>query len=484
MRLAVRPRTFNIATLFALATFLLIAVRAARTADPNWDTLAYHWPFAARAAGLCDIHCFLMPFSYEGRYAGFPKLWHAIQGLLWNATGSPAFADLLNIAMVAVVCLYLNRRFAVPLAWSWLAFIAIPEVQIQLTASYIDLPLNVAITLALMVVLRMIGAPLADQRFDVATALLALGLAAGSKLQLVPVCLLIWAVIAALACARPASVGFTRRSTTLLVLGLAGALVILPKLMLNAYEFGNPFYPIAITFGPIRLPGPEAMMQLASLSDWWVTSPSPVRWLASVLEFDAFRGRSLPWTLGQGGVLQSSPSFRMGGYFGTYVLGSLAILWWSTRTTPKRAWVVAFVLAMSVVCAWMPLSHELRYYMFWMITLVSTMLALGHSPMFARAEQAVQRRVAHALVAVAATSVILMTGGAYVRTEGPTMAELIGATESVVASVPDGGTLCILNRHRMAFLYSALFHPSRHYRTQALWSDEPAECTRRVDLGP
>ena len=484
MRLAVRPRTFNIATLFALATFLLIAVRAARTADPYWDTLAYHWPFAARAAGICDSQCFLMPFSYEGRYAGFPKLWHAIQGLLWNATGTPAFADLLNIAMVAVLCLYLNRRFAVPLAWSWLAFIAIPEVQIQLSASYIDLPLNVAITLALMVVLRMIGEPWADQRFDVATALLALGLAAGSKLQLVPVCLLIWAVIAALACARPASVGFTRRSTSLLVLGLAGALVILPKLMLNAYDFGNPFYPIAITFGPIRLPGPEAMMQLASLSDWWVTSPSPVRWLASVLEFDAFRGRSLPWTLGQGGVLQSSPSFRMGGYFATYVLGSLAILWWSTRTTPKRAWIVAFVLAISVVCAWMPLSHELRYYMFWMITLVSTMLALGHSPMFARAEQAVQRRVAHALVAIAAASVILMTGGAYVRTEGPTMAELIGNTESVVASVPDGGTLCILHRHRLAFLYSELFHPSRHYRTQALWSDEPAECTRRVDLGP
>ena len=483
MRQAVRSRTSSIATLFAVSTFLLIIIRATRTVDGYWDTLAYHWPFAARIAGLCDVSCFSMSLGSENRYAGFPKLWHAIQGALWNLTGTPGLADLLNIAMVTILCLYLNRRFSVPLAWSWLALIAIPAVQIQLTTSYIDLPLNVAITLALMVVLRMLVEPLGDHRFDVVIAVLALGVAAGSKLQLVPVCLLIWAVIVALAFARPSSVRLTRRWTTLAVLGLAGALVMLPKLMLNAYEFGNPFYPIAIAFGPIVLPGPEAMLQSGSIADWWVAWPSPVRWLASILEIDAFRGRSLPWTLGQGEVLQSNRSFRMGGYFGTYVLGSLAILWWSARTTPKRAWIVAFVVAISVVCASMPLSHELRYYMFWMITLVSTMLALVHSSMFARAEQAIQGSVAHALVAIAATSVIFMTGGAYVRTGGPTLRDLLDDTQSVVASVPDGGVLCILHRHREAFLYSDLFHPPRHYKTRALWSDEPAECTQRVDLG-
>src|SRR5262245_29782765 len=102
-----RSRIPAIPSLFALATLALIVVRAARTVDIYWDTLGYHWPFAARAAGLCGIDCFAMPWTYENRYSGFPKLWHALQGLLWSVTGTPGFADLLAIAMVILLCLYL-----------------------------------------------------------------------------------------------------------------------------------------------------------------------------------------------------------------------------------------------------------------------------------------------------------------------------------------------------------------------------------------
>jgi hypothetical protein len=101
-------------------------------------------------------------------------LWHALQGLLWRATGTPGIADVLGIGMLACLCLYLYRRYAVPLAWSWLAFLAIPEVQIQLTATYVDLPLNAALTLALLVVFRQLVEPSASQRVDIAIALVAL----------------------------------------------------------------------------------------------------------------------------------------------------------------------------------------------------------------------------------------------------------------------------------------------------------------------
>lgn len=46
------------ASVFALATLVAVVVRAVRTVDPYWDTLAYHWPYAARIAGLCDRTCF------------------------------------------------------------------------------------------------------------------------------------------------------------------------------------------------------------------------------------------------------------------------------------------------------------------------------------------------------------------------------------------------------------------------------------------
>src|SRR5215468_9848234 len=195
------------ATLLALATFVLIVVRASRTVDPYWDTLAYHWPYAARLAGLCDRDCYSMTVGAEGRYEGFPLLLHAAQGWLWRITGTPGLSDLINIALLVALGGYLRWRFAVPLAWSWLAFIAIPEVQIQLTSSYIDVPVNAAATLALMVVLRMLVWPDADQRPDVVIALAALGLAAGSKYQMVPIALATWLAIVLLATWKPSRIG-------------------------------------------------------------------------------------------------------------------------------------------------------------------------------------------------------------------------------------------------------------------------------------
>src|SRR5215831_12259259 len=77
-RFAVRPPSLG--TVLALVSFALIVVRATRTVDPYWDTLAYHWPYAARAAGLCDKDCFLLSFGTESRYDGFPLLLTALQG--------------------------------------------------------------------------------------------------------------------------------------------------------------------------------------------------------------------------------------------------------------------------------------------------------------------------------------------------------------------------------------------------------------------
>jgi len=482
MLLARIARTLSAAHIVAAATFALIVARAARYADTYWDTLAYHWPFAARVAGLCDAQCFLMPQSYEDRYYGFPKLWHALQGLLWRATGTPALADLLAIAMVCLLCLYLAWRFRVPLGWAWLAFLAIPEVQIELTSSYVDLPLNAAVAIALMATLRMMVDRSADHRIDVAIAFVALELAAGSKPQLLAVALAIWSVIAVLAIARPSSVRLPGRIATLAVFALAAMLGLLPNAIHNAFVYGNPFYPIAATAGPFAFAGPEAMFQTISVSDARIGWPGPLRWVASVLEFDAFRGRAPPWTLGQGDVPQSSPSFRMGGYFGAYVIGALAITWWSARAIAQRRSIAAMIVGVSIVCALMPLSHELRYYMFWMFALVSTMLALVHSPLFARPEQPLQRGVAHGAIAVALATVVSMTGGEYLRGGGARLDELMRDSERVVQAVPEGGTLCILNRAREAILYAQVFHPDRHYQTRLLWADEPAPCTVRHEV--
>lgn len=466
----------------ALVTFALIVIRAIYTVDPYWDTLAYHWPFAARLGGLCDRDCYSLSYPLEQRYNGFPLLLHAAQGLLWRATGTPGAADLINIAMVVVLAAYLKYRFAVPLAWSWLAFLAIPEVQIELTATLIDLPLNAAVTVALMVVLRILVQPDQDQRPDVAIALGMLAIAAGSKYQMFPIALATWLAIVVLVARKPSMIGLRRGTTAFLALGLAGAVVLLPKLVINLLAFGNPFYPIEADFGPVHFPGVESMIASNSISDAWASTPRALRWLASVLEFDAFHGRPLPWTVGQGDVPQSSPSFRMGGYFVTYVLAAVGLLSWSALSSARGKWPAALLIVLTLLCASLPNSHELRYYMFWMLTLVSSVLVAAYSPAFVNPQQALLRNLARGLVAIACVSVVMMTGGEYLWPGGPTLSDLVKNTDATVALVPEGGTLCILNRHRYGFLYASVFHPSRHYYTRSLWTDEPADCTLRIDL--
>lgn len=403
--------------------------------------------------------------------------------MMWRLTGTPMFADVLSIAMIVALCLYLKSRFDVPLAWSWLAFLAIPEVQIELTSSYIDVPVNVGITLALLALLRIVVEPTKTQRADVSIALAALAIAAGSKHQMVPVALLAWAAIVLVCAQRPASIGLPSRLAVLLLLGILGVLALLPKVIINAIDFHNPFYPIAISIGPFSFPGPEPMMQTVSISDAWVRAPGPVRWLASLFEFDAFRGRPLPWMLGQADVPQQSRSFRMGGYFVGYVLALITVVALSYRATRKARFAVMMLIAISVVCSLLPLSHEMRYYMFWMLMLVSVTLACVHSPSFASVEQPTLRRFAHAGIAICLLTVVTMTGGAYLSTHGNELPDLLQETTATVDQIPEGATLCILEKDRRAILYSSLFHPQRRYQTHVLdSSEEDPACTVRLLL--
>ena len=474
---------FSFSGLIALLTLFLVVIRAVKNVDPHWDTLAYHWPFAARISDLCGSTCLTLQTGGEWRYEGFPKLWHWLQGVVWQITGSPSQLDLLNILIVGIVCIYLKSRFTVPLAWSWLAFLAIPEIQIELTSSYIDLPLNAALTLAVLVIGRLIVQPDKTYFSDLIYAFLALFLVANSKFQLVPVALLLWMSISGLFLAQRKNPKNQNKKVQFFVMVSAGSLVLCPLLLLNLFKFGNPFYPIIIDLGSIHLPGREPMVSSIAVSDVYVNWPGPFRWIASVLEFDAFRNRPLPWTLGQGEVPQSSPSFRMGGYFVSYVVGLIALLIWSAKVTAKGRHLLITFAALTLLCAFLPLSFESRYYSFWMLSLVCLVLITTHSSDLYSEVQAIQRGVAHGAISIAFISVVSITGAEYLKTQSISLENLIKPTEAIVSQVPNGSTLCILNRAREAILYSTLFHPNRNYQTKILWEDEvDLSCTVRLDI--
>lgn len=466
----------------AAVTFVLVVVRALGTVDVNWDTQQYHWPYAARAAGMCDRDCLAMFGGLEARYDGFPMLYHWAFGWLWRLFGTPAAGHALTIAAVVALCVYMRRRFAVPLAWSWLAFLAIPLVQIHLSASYADLFANASLTIGILVLAGILQARKPATPGELVVALTALGVTAGTKLQLIVVAAIVWLAIVVV------TVEACRRRDKRIPWGLAigllalGSTVVLPQAIANLWRFHNPFYPIAFKVAGIVAPGPEtvAIIQHAtSVGTTWTDSPGWLRWIASVLEFDAFRGRPMPWTIDQGGIAQDNPAFRMGGYFVAYVLGLAVIFMARIRERPLRP-LFAVMGAATLLCALLPNSHELRYYQFWMLTLVALVLVLAFAPISASPAQSASRRGARALVLVALASVISMTGATYLTTFGMRIDTLVAPTNAVIDGMPAGATLCVGHLHRDAILYAKPFHPGSTIHVRSIVGDNAPGCDRTI----
>jgi hypothetical protein len=481
-----RPLSIDrVAAALALSVFALIAACALVMVDPNWDTLQYHLPYAARVAGLCDAQCLEFPGGIELRYTAFPMAFHALFGLLWRLTGTPTAGHAIGLSMLGLLCVYLRWRFRVPLAWSWLAFVAVPLVQIHLTSSYADLTANAAVALAMMAAFRLWLEPDAPIGTDVVIALAALTFAAGTKLQMVPVTLVVWGLVV-VAAARNVSAQRDSESRALhngLMVGLllVGFLCLTPQLIRNAINYGNPFFPIEIHLGALTLHGPETMRQHGmSIGAAWESHPGWLRWLASVLEFDAFRGRLQPWTIDQGDVPFTSPSFRMGGYYAPYVLALLTLVIVRARAAGKTARPLCVMIGASLLCAFLPLSHELRYYQFWMLTLVAMALLLAFAPTFADDLQARSAMALRAIVLIALASVTFATGATYLRFHGSRLAALVAPTNAVVDALPPGATLCVAPNYRDAFLYSPLFHARSDYHVRAIDDPDTPGCTKVI----
>jgi hypothetical protein len=480
-RATVRPLTIVVEAL-AVVTFILVVIRAWRVVDPYWDTLQYHWAYAARAAGLCNGECLAFDSGLDARYHGFPMLFHWAFGMLWRLTGTPLAGHLLSVGALVAVCTYLRRRFAVPLAWSWLALLAVPLVQIHVTASYADLAANSALAIGILALFSRCLRARADTSEDLVVAAIALGIAAGSKLQLIPAAALTWTAIALVDVADRRRRAGTLAWGRVAVLAIVGVVAILPQAALNTWHFGNPFYPIAFTIGGHTFPGTETVdlvQRAASLGTPWKDTPSPLRWLASVLEYDAFEGRDVPWTIDQGNVPQSSASFRMGGYFVTYVLALLAVLLATRRPSPRRpVWLV--LASTTIVCALLPNSHELRYYLFWMLVLVAMALIVRHAPEFAAARVAAVPAALDAAILVVFASVVAMTGARYLRTSGERLDDLVAPTNATLAALHAGETLCVANLDRHAILYSRAFHPSSGIDVRMLQNAVGAGCSATI----
>jgi hypothetical protein len=453
----------------AAIAFFLLARRAIFNLDTAGDALAYHLPFAARYVGLCDDDCYEFLPIFDKLFRSFPPLPDWLLGIFWRLTGRPEGANFVALTSLMVLTIYIWRFLKVPWGLAVISLLAIPVVQVFATSSYIDLTVNAAASICILSIFNLAMYPGRFGWPSVAAFCASLVFLGNAKLQMFGIsalCGIAFVVLTSVSRDTPVH-GFWRVHwrnplgiAAILLLGLATAY----SGIHNFITFGNPVYPVQVSLLGFQLPGLLEPIAANSRPAYLADAPGPVAWLLSVLEFKAFDARHTPWTLGQADIPVTTDSYRMGGYFGVYVLLIVSMFWFASASSPRRErWIArSFVMILSLFTAIMPAANELRYYMFWMICLVTITLHLA----LANTERTTQRLIV-AIVICCGAYVTILSGGRFFRMGGGDAEAIVNGlgVRAEIDAVKDGATMCVKDKLPLTFLYAKVFHPGRNYRT-------------------
>ena len=468
---------------FAALVVLSTLATALHDVSQAWDSLYYHLPFAARLGGILPPDVFVFHPANAARFEGLPLLGERLQGLLWRATGRPECANLVAFASVPLFAWFLRRRFGVGPHLTVLALLAVPLVHTHATSAYVDLPANAALSVVVLLAIAAFASPAPVSAGTLVTAAVCAAIAANMKSLVHPIVAL--AIVALATRALPAIVRDLRRRdtrrralVTLSAMALAMPIIFATPLV-DLATHGNPYYPVRTSLAGHALPGVED--PYSSSPPWLAGAPRPVRFACSLLEVGV---RPLSdehrWTVDQW-MPDDSTGNRMGGFFGAYVVVNLALLGWRVaRDRSREARVAAAGFAvLSVVVSVMPQSHELRYYMCWMLVLVALNLWLACG---AQSKVPIRDRELGAIAAVALAIVATVTRFAYVLPLGSSFDALVRAKVDARAlgGVEEGERVCA--RHEpWNMLWASPFHPPRRY--VVVEAEEAVDCAgvRPVD---
>jgi hypothetical protein len=365
-------------SLFAITICVSLFLKAIIDVDENYDVGWYHLPFAARIWEIIPEPSFTSGAKIEYRYDGFPLLAHFFQGLLWKATGRFQATNLVGYISLFIYFFYLRNYFKVPLYLSIIALFSIPAVLTHSTTSFVDLPGNIGVSVLIMMIFSLFRQSRLPKKGEILAAFLGATIAANIKPQLQPLVFILYVVLGVRLIWLYFQYGKAIKRYLKLTISLAiiASSLIFATPIKNIISYGNPFYPTKVEIAGIVL-----NHQLTP--DTYNEGNRPKKWLSSVLEVN-----SPPWSPDQWNRNDYKYQDRTGGFFGAYVVFNLSLLIGLTfreqlqniTLSAARSYdattALIIVLLMSIVPANFPQSHELRYFMFWMIVLVSVNLYL------------------------------------------------------------------------------------------------------------
>ncbi len=496
-----KPQGLEIA-LMAIATLIIISIflKAILYIDNNYDTWWYHLPFAARIWGIIPAEKFMPDLTIQYRFAGFPLLAHWLQGLFWFITGRVQAANLVCYFSLILYFFFLKTYFLVPLYLSTISLLAIPLVLTHVTSCYVDLPGNIGMSVLVMMTYLLFREKEMPSQWSMLVMFLGAATAANIKPQLQPLTFVVCCVI----CLRLLYLYFKQSSTSKPKLSKIVPIAILVWCLIfatpvkNIALHGNPFYPIKIQVA-------EIVLNHELVPKTYQQGNRPQKWLNSVLEI------STPpwWSTDQWNGGNNNYMNRGGGFFGAYVIFNILLsiglsvyelmqnrqLSEAKSSRDARTALVT-ILIMSFIPANFPQSHELRYFIFWMICLVSLNLyLLSRNQIRWQRLMYLQPKYMGLLYLIFMTIVWSKVGIFYYDKSAFTTLET-GLSEAIkpelLSQIKPDDNICLIirpalaNRNKVpfesqqnAFLYSSYFHPELDYSYSIKAAVDTENCGER-----
>lgn len=459
-------RRLNIlGAVLAAAAILLLLVRALGRFDDSWDGTQYHLVFSAFRAGILTFETFQPLPLIVSFYKSFPPLLDVVRGYVWRITGSILILQSFNLVAIAALVTFWKYHFGLSIRWSLIAVLSVPLIHIGATTLYVDTFVNCifVIPLSTLSVVLIDRRPLS--RNEIVWSLVALAVCGNVKPQFIVLSTVLLTVLCIFQTWNLSRQGSRKELGPFLGLAAISYLVVPATGIHNLIVFGNPLYPLAISVFGNNLPGMFPLEATWNVPDYLAHVSQPLRWLASILEFRAFEGAEIPYTIDQFNpipiglmpdIVSRPPSMRMGGYFFPLVLTLfLWLLVFARHCTANERlrWFVPLICASLI--AFLPGSNELRYYSFWMLTLIFLCFLAAN-----RANEYVD--LFHGSLIVAFVSVGMITGWRYFDPRPYSVQDHIRKHD--MDRVVTGRDLCFENRSRDTIFFTWIFHDKGHYR--------------------
>ena len=418
---------------------------------------------------------------------------HFLQGLLWRITGRIQSTNLVGFFAITSYFIFLKSYFQIPLYLSAIALFSIPLVLTHASASFVDLLGNVGTSILVMMTYSFYKNKELPNFPELLIAFIGAAIAANTKTQLQPLVFVILIVLGI----RLAWYWQQKPSVNLIKtvsIALLATIIIFATPVKNTVVYGNPLYPIKIQVGGI-------VLNHKLSPDAYEEGNRQLNWLMSISEINAPEN----WTTDQ---WSGDPNrSRRGGFFGAYVVFNLLLLVGfavrefivnkSNQNSDRQARVALLTaIAMSLVPLNFPQSHELRYFMYWMICLVSLNLYLISLPKNRQLlGRWLQPKYMGLVFTIFLAIVLVRIGKLYAVPTFYTLDKYVtfGVKSEFLTQIQPNEKVCLISKHigedtqtaptaalKYAFVYSSYFHPEIDFDYAIQAALDPKACGDRT----